>query len=270
MAYASQSGRARTSPRNPRAFAVCQRCGFWYNRDQLHFQFDWRGAQLQNLYILVCRDGCTDEPQEQLRAITLPADPTPIFYPSVEDFAGDSTDYRAVNFPLVVDPVSGIPIPSTVLRTTQECQNRTTGPYGNPSGLDPAGVMPLQILNGQPVHYGTVLPILSVYSTSTVVTVTCSAVHNLHPGDQIAVSGLTAGNGFYSVLVPTATVFSFETTIPVMPALTATTRMITVKIGLPYGYVTIPEPYGAQVAAPVPGPTPPTTVPGPPTNVVAT
>ena len=100
------------------------RCGIWYNRVDLKFQFDWRGTALQNLYILVCSE-CYDEPQEQLRAIVLPADPVPIFYPSVEDFAGDETNYRAVSYQTVIDPITGIPRPSTTLRVTEDCQNRT-------------------------------------------------------------------------------------------------------------------------------------------------
>lgn len=90
MGYASKSGRARTSARNPQAFGVCQRCNRWWNRNRLRFQYDWRGVALQNLWILVCSD-CYDRPQEQLRAIVLPADPVPIMFPSVEPFIDDET-----------------------------------------------------------------------------------------------------------------------------------------------------------------------------------
>jgi hypothetical protein len=270
MAYASQSGRARTQPRNPRAFAVCQRCGFWYNRDQLQFQHDYRGAQLLNLYILVCKP-CYDEPQEQLRAITLPADPVPIFYPSVEDFVGDSTDYRSVSYPPVTDPITGIPVPSTVLRTTQDCNNRTLEPYGNPADIDANAIMPLQIVNGVPTHFDIVLPVLSVTSTGTIVQVTCSAVHNLQPNAQIVVNGLTNGNGFFSVAILTATAFTYTTTQAVAPALTPHTRIVTCKVGLPYGYTDVPEPYGVLTGGTQGGggPSPPATVPGPPLDVEA-
>lgn len=271
MAYASKVGRARVSARNPRALAVCQRCGEWWNRDQLTFQFDWKGAQLANLYILVCRH-CYDVPQEQLRAITLPADPTPIFYPSVEDFVGDSTEYRSVSYPQVTDPTTGIPIPSEVLRITQDCANRTIEPYGNPTGLDQNAVMPLQIVNGVPTHYGRVLPVLSISSVGTVVSVTCSSVHGLQPDNQVSIEGLTSGNGFFSVQVPTATMFQYTTTQAVAPALTSTTRIVTVNVGIPYSYVDIPEPYGLLSGLPSGGgggPSPPATIPGPPLDVVA-
>lgn len=88
MAYASQAGRARANARNPRAFAVCDRCGIWHNHDQLSWQFDWAGASMVNKRILVCRR-CLDRPQQQLRAIVIPADPVPIRNPRTEPFAED-------------------------------------------------------------------------------------------------------------------------------------------------------------------------------------
>ncbi len=90
MAYASRSGRARTSARSPDAFFVCDRCGMWGNRSRANWQFDWRGAALQNIQLLVCKR-CLDRPQEQLRAIVLPADPVPIVQPRTEPFFDDET-----------------------------------------------------------------------------------------------------------------------------------------------------------------------------------
>src|ERR1700744_6209173 len=150
MAYASQSGRARTSAKKPQAFAVCMRCGIWYQRNELVFQSDWRGTSLKNLYILVCTRTCLDIPQEQLRAITLPADPVPVYFPSVEQFEQNETDYRALA-EVAVDPRTGIPIPLAVLRVTEDCENRTTTPYGNPLGLDQSAVMPFNSV--QLKHY---------------------------------------------------------------------------------------------------------------------
>jgi hypothetical protein len=273
MAYASRSGRARTSANNPRSFAVCQRCGIWYNRINLKFQFEWRGAQLQNLYILVCKQ-CYDEPQQQLRAITLPADPTPIYYPSVEDFAADETDYRTIGPPRI-DPITGLPIPSQVYRVTDDAKNRTLQPYGQPVGMDANAIMPTWTGVGT-VHLGAVLPVLSVSANgTTVVTVTCSAPHDLVTGNQIAVRGLTVNlaTGFYSVCVTTATAFTYDTQFPIhvgpevlttdsgidittdsgipittsqtispQSLLTNITLIQTCKIGLPLGYQTIPPP----------------------------
>lgn len=88
MGYASKSGHARTSPSNPRAYAVCERCGFWFNHHKLRWQFEWRGAALMNIRRLVC-NGCYDKPQQQLRAIIIPADPLPIQNPRPESFEED-------------------------------------------------------------------------------------------------------------------------------------------------------------------------------------
>lgn len=236
MAYASRSGQARTSAKNPRAFGVCFRCGRWWNRDRLVFQFDWRGAQLQNLYILVCPP-CLDVPQEQNRSITLPADPVPIFYPSVEDFAGDETNRRVAYAPPVIDQATGLPLPRPVYRVTEDCQNRAVNPFGIPSGETQDAVMPW---NGVKA-YDIVLPVLSVSGDGTAtVTVTCSAVHNLHPNDQVSVEGLNFGpaTGMYSVKVPTATQFTYMTygANPAGSLLTPTTRIVNCIIGLPREY----------------------------------
>lgn len=78
-------GHARISQTNPQALGVCDRCGALYNLRDLRFQFDWRGALLQNLRILVC-GGCYDQPQEQLRTIVLPPDPVPVLNPRPEQY----------------------------------------------------------------------------------------------------------------------------------------------------------------------------------------
>lgn len=88
MGYASKSGRARTSPSNPRAHAICDRCGFRFNHHNLRWQFEWRGAALMNVRMLVCKR-CFDRPQQQLRAIVIPADPVPIRNPRTEPFPED-------------------------------------------------------------------------------------------------------------------------------------------------------------------------------------
>lgn len=90
MSYASKWGRARASSRNPRAFAICDRCGLGYNHDALSFQFQWAGTSLVNRQLLVC-GRCMDTPNEQLRAIVLPADPVPIRNPRPEYFDEEET-----------------------------------------------------------------------------------------------------------------------------------------------------------------------------------
>lgn len=133
MGYASKAGRAQTSSRNPRAFAVCDRCGMWYNHDRLRWQFDWRGASIQNIRILVC-DHCYDTPQEQLRAIVVPADPTAILNARVEAYAQDETNNRYTSGQNTVDPSTGIPVVGGNLRITQDSHDRVTQQTGEPPG----------------------------------------------------------------------------------------------------------------------------------------
>lgn len=133
MAYASQSGRARTSSKNPRAFGVCDRCGIWYNHVDLRWQMDWAGASLINKRILVCRS-CEDVPQNQLRAIVIPADPVPIMNPRVESYIEAETNYRTTSGQDTVNAATGIPVPGQTKRITQDDNNRVTQQTGAPSG----------------------------------------------------------------------------------------------------------------------------------------
>lgn len=76
MSYRPQ-GRASISATRPRALAICDRCGFRYNYDQLTWQMQWAGVRLYNTRRLVC-SSCLDTPQEGLRTIILPPDPIPV------------------------------------------------------------------------------------------------------------------------------------------------------------------------------------------------
>ena len=136
MAYASQAGRARTNPRSPEAHAICDRCGFRYNHVNLRWQYDWRGAALQNIRLLVCNT-CYDEPQQQLRAIVVPADPMPINQPRLQDFATAETNTRATSGQNTVDPITGIPVVNGDTRITQNDKVRVTQQTGEaPLGLN--------------------------------------------------------------------------------------------------------------------------------------
>lgn len=241
MAYASKSGHATTSSKRPRAFGVCYRCGRWWNRDQLNFQHDWRGTTLKNLYILVCND-CYDTPQEQLRSIVLPADPVPVYFPSVEQFEADETNYRSTA-PVGTDANTGLPVPSTTLRVTQDCQNRITQPIGSPNGLEQNAVMPYN--GGVQMAYGKPLALLSVIANgTTTIFATCSKPHQLATDYQISAEGLSnaAACGMFSVTVVNPIVFKYELgdPIPAASLLTGSTLMVTVLVGLPYGSKQIP------------------------------
>ena len=131
MGYASKAGRAQVSARNPRAQAVCDRCSIWYNRDQLNFQMDWAGASLINKRMLVC-NMCMDTPQQQLRAIVIPADPVPISNPRVEQYALSEIDRRQVSGYNTVNQKTGIPVPGGATRITENNNTRVTQQTGEP------------------------------------------------------------------------------------------------------------------------------------------
>ena len=215
------------------------RCGMWENRVNLQFQYDWAGAQLQNKYLLVCKH-CLDVPQEQLRAITLPADPVPIYFPSIENFAQDETDYHTVNAVPTTDSI-GLPVPPSTLLVTEDCLNVVQTPIGQPVGLNQTAIMPW---NGV-AQYGVALPLNAINGAgTTIVTVICSAAHNLSTNSQVSIEGLNvaAATGFYSVTVTTANSFTYQTLtpIPAQSLLTAYTLVWTANVGVPYGNAQIP------------------------------
>jgi hypothetical protein len=83
MTYSDQAGKARTDPRRPRAFGVCDQCGTWFNLRTLRWGMEYMGPGLQRTGFRVCSD-CFDQPQDQLRPIILPPDPMPVADPRVE------------------------------------------------------------------------------------------------------------------------------------------------------------------------------------------
>jgi hypothetical protein len=140
MGYASQAGRARTSAKNPQAHAICDRCGFRYNHVDLRWQFDWRGTSLQNIRLLVC-SSCTDEAQQQLRAIVIPADPVPIVNPRIQDFVTAETNNRATSGTVVI-PISGTGSGAVATLTLGVPSTFPAIPVGNlivVQGMEPAG-----------------------------------------------------------------------------------------------------------------------------------
>lgn len=62
---------------NIRPLGRCDRCSFIYHLDELQWQYDYRGMQLQNLNILVCPT-CLDVPNPQQKPIILPPDPVSV------------------------------------------------------------------------------------------------------------------------------------------------------------------------------------------------
>lgn len=241
MSYASRSGRAKTSASNPQAFAVCERCSIWTNRYRLQNQREWRGAALLPINIWVCPD-CYDTPQEQLRAIVLSADPLPVILPFPEPFAYDEENTATLTTGSTIDPITGIPIPDETTIGTTDGLTMTAEPYGRMLGLEQAAIMPLQTVDGVPTEYDVPVPFLSIMSSGAdTVTVTCSAPHGLATTNQIAVQGLSEPRacGFFSVVVTTATAFTYQTYTTNLPGgslLTSNVLMVTANVGIPYLY----------------------------------
>jgi hypothetical protein len=240
MGYASQQGRARISATSPRAAAVCDRCGWTYSKSDLHWQMEFAGMGLVNLRILVC-DTCLDKPQPQLRAKPLPPDPVPILNPRPENYDNDSIDYLTTTAPPTTDPATGLPVYNVSIIQTQDGQDIVTQPIGAPNGLEQIAVMPL---NGT-IIYGQPVPVLSITSNGTdQIAVTCSAPHGLSTNAQVSIEGLlnNDADGFYSIIVTTATAFTYQTVkiIPTNSLLQSTSNVITASVGLPRGFTQIP------------------------------
>ena len=240
MAYRFH-GRANVNPNNPRAFARCDRCGFIYNHNQLRFQFDFRGPQLQNLRFLVC-DVCYDKPQAQLKPIILTQDPMPIINARPEDYNYANTSDLAATEPTTTFQQTGIPVENSISLLTEGSDNIVTQPTGVPTGLNPAAVMPLQGTTA----YDVVLPVLSIFANgSTIITVTCSKAHGLSNNSQVSVEDLTnnKASGFYSVTVVSATVFTYTVASPIVAGnlIDGNTRVATANVGLPTGFTQIPQ-----------------------------
>lgn len=134
MAYASISGRARTSSKSPSAHAICDRCGGRFNHVDLSFQYDWAGATMIKKNLLVCRS-CLDRPQQQLRSIVLPGDPTPIMNPRPENYARAATDVRVTSDMDTINRKTGIAVPPDGgIRATEDGGTRVNQQTGFANG----------------------------------------------------------------------------------------------------------------------------------------
>lgn len=126
-------GRAKVSVRSPDPFSICDNCGFLYNHSELRWQMEWAGNKLINTKQLVCRR-CNDIPNTQLRAIVVPADPMPVLNPRVQNYQAAETNFRTTSGQNTVDPETGIPIPGTTMRITENDDYRVTQQTGEPPG----------------------------------------------------------------------------------------------------------------------------------------
>jgi hypothetical protein len=211
---------------------------------------------MSNIRLLVCHD-CYDTPQQQLRAIVLPADPVPVDNPRIENFGAASEDARTVSGAIygnTTDPNTGLPVPGNVQRVTSDSGNatsnvRVTQEIGASSrinafpSLDPNAVMPLVGSKA----YGVKLPVTSMVANGTaVITVTCSTNHNLSTGDQVSIEGssLSTTDGFYSITVTSSTQFTYSVATLITNGSAILSPMTIVKtalVGVPRDMDQIPQ-----------------------------
>jgi hypothetical protein len=239
MGYASRSGRAKTDARNPRAFAICDRCALWYNHVDLKFQFDWAGASLINKRILVC-DTCYDTPQEQLRAIIVPADPVPIVNPRVEPYAWDEIDRRQVSGYNTTNSQTGIPVQQGDTRVTTvdgnvPDQTRVT----QQTGEAPGGTNQKPGTDPDAVTYRNIITVADNGAglIRITVTVTSGFITNQRViiGD---VNGVSA-NGRWVITVVNATQFDLQDSV--YSGTYTTGGYVINDPSLPYGFDEVPK-----------------------------
>ena len=240
MAYASQSGRAFTDPSNPRAFGVCDRCAIWYNHDRLRWQYDWAGASIINKRILVC-DICYDNPQEQLRAIVLPADPVPVMNPRVEPYAWDEVDRRQVSGYDSTNSATGIPVQAGPIRVTSLDDVATDDQrVTQQTGEAPGGTNELPGTDPNAVSYRNVINVTN--NGIGAIRVTVSVTSGFISGQRIIVGeveGTTEANGQWTITVINQTQFDLRNS-SFVNAYTSGGYVIN-DPSLPYGFSEIPR-----------------------------
>jgi hypothetical protein len=240
VGYASKSGRASTSATNPRAFAVCDRCAIWYNHDQLKWQYDWAGASLINKRLLVCTP-CYDVPQEQLRAIIIPADPVPIINPRVEPYAWDEIDRRQVSGYNTTSSTTGIPVQAGPTRVTTKDDIATNDDrVTQQTGEAPFGKNQLPGTDPNAVTYRNVVSITN--NGIGFIRVTVSVTSGFITGQRVIiqeVEGVTNANGRWAITVINQTQFDLQGS-SFVGAYTGGGYVIN-DPSLPYGFDQIPR-----------------------------
>lgn len=117
-------GRASTAPGSSPS-AICDRCGFLYNLDDLNWQYDFQGGSTpQRLNLLVCKRTCTDLLNYNQMLLILPPDPSPQFNIRPEFFDVDNTNWLTTQAESIlttqsgVDLIQSIPNPASNANTT--------------------------------------------------------------------------------------------------------------------------------------------------------
>ena len=227
-------GRAKVSTRNPEAFAICDDCGFLFNHSELRWQLQWAGNKLVNLKQLVCRR-CNDIPQTQLRAIVLPADPMPVMNPRVQNYQAAVTDYRTTSGQNTVDPTTGIPIPGTTMRITENDDYRVTQQTGEP----PGGKNTLPGTDPNAVTYRVISS--AADNGSGLIRLTVNTTSGMITGQQVTIGdvvGTTEANGNWTITVISLTEIDLQNST--FANAYASGGYVVNNPSLPYNFATIP------------------------------
>lgn len=147
-------GRAQVDSFSPRAFGVCDKCGFLYNLHVLRWQFDFAGPKLQNLRLLVCQP-CYDTPQPQKKPIIIPQDPVPVQNARIENYTQSRTDYRVTQDGDIRTTSTDQP---RVVQSSQWVSFTTTGASGT-------GTVATLTYNGSARTVGTTITVTGVVPT---------------------------------------------------------------------------------------------------------
>jgi hypothetical protein len=91
---------------------------------------DYAGAGLVNKRLLVCQK-CMDRPQDQLRAIVIPADPVPVSNSRPPNFAKQRTDKRITIGKQIKHPFTGLVTNTGDQRITEDKQDRIVQKNGD-------------------------------------------------------------------------------------------------------------------------------------------
>jgi hypothetical protein len=192
-----------------------------------------------NKRILVC-DTCYDEPQEQLRAIVLPADPMPIINPRVEPYAWDEIDRRQVSGYNATSPSTGIPVQQgdtrvTTLNNAATEDTRVT----QQTGEAPYGTNQLPGTDPNAVSYR---PILGVGNVSGTIRLTVSDTSGFITNQRVIVQeveGATAANGTWVITVVNQTKIDLQDST--FSGVYTSGGYIINNPSLPYGFDEIPR-----------------------------
>jgi hypothetical protein len=152
--------------------------------------------------MLVC-ETCYDTPQEQLRAIIVPADPVPIVNPRVEPYAWDEIDRRQVSGYDTTSQATGIPVQAGPSRATTI---DNTVPDGirvtQQTGEAPGGKNQLPGTDPNAVTFRNIVSVTN--NGIGIIRVTVSVTSGFITGQRVIVQevgGVTNANGRWTITV---------------------------------------------------------------------